>query len=145
MDRVKRICPVCSTPNPLEAQRCYECGSDIETSLPAIRGSKLPVSWREVGTSLALGATALAVRAGVNLLRGLLQQRTTRPSPLSKAPSQPRRPKRRPPSRDQEEQVPVPQPQVRVWGRRAWGMWRSDGASQWEQEEFFWASTGRGR
>jgi len=40
---------------------------------------------------------------------------------------------------------PAPQPQARMWGRRAWGMWRSDGDSHWEVEEFFWEEVGRAR
>jgi hypothetical protein len=145
MEKVKRICPVCSTANPLEAERCCECGADIERNLPAIRESKLPVPWKEVGASLALGATALAVRAGVHLLRGLLQERGARALPLSRLPSRLRQLKRRIPRRDQDHKAPVPRPQVRVWGRRVWGFWRSDGASQWEAEEFYWEGTGRGR
>jgi hypothetical protein len=146
MEKVKRMCPVCGTPNPLKADKCGECGADIERNLPAIRESKLPVPWREVGASLALGATALAVRAGVHLLRGLLQRRGAGPSPLSGMQSRLKQRKGQRPRRSEEEVIArTPQPHVSAWGRRAWGMWRSDGTSQWEAEEFFWERTGRTR
>jgi len=145
MEKVKRICPVCGTPNPLEAERCCECGAHIERNLPAIPESKLPVPWKEVGASLALGATAVAVRVGVQLVRGLLHRRGAGPSALSRAPSALRELRKHLPRRGKEEQALAPQPQVRVWGRRARGMWRSDGASQWEVEEVFWEGTARPR
>ena len=143
MERVKRICPVCGTANPLRSERCCECGADIERNLPAVRQSRLPAPWKDVGASLALGATALAVRAGVHLLRGLLQRRGARPSVPSRAQSPLSGIRRRLPRRGKEEQARAPQPRVRVWGHRAWGMWRSDGASHWEVEEVFWERRGR--
>jgi ribosomal protein L40E len=145
MEKVSRLCPVCGTANPLEAANCRECGSDVERDLPTVRESKLPVPWREVGAGLAVGATALALRAGVQLVRGLLQGRGRRTLSLSKGPSTLRELKKRLPLRGREEQAATSQPQIRMWGRRAWGVWRSDGASQWEVEEIQWEGTERAR
>lgn len=141
MARVKRICPVCGAANPLEAERCHECGVDIVRNLPAIQESKLPVPWKEVGASLALGVTVLALRAGLHLLRGLLEGRGAQPSPLSRARSPLSQLGRWLHRKGEMEEARFSQPQVRVWGRRAWGMWRSDGASHWKVEEFFWEQT----
>jgi len=145
MAQVKRICPLCGAANPLEEDSCLQCGADIERHLPAIRESQLPVPWKEVGASLALGVTALALRAGVQLVRALLPKRGAGPSLPGRAPSLLRRLQRQPPRPAQAEEARASQPQVRVWGRRAWGVWRSDGTSQWEVQEVFWEGTGRGR
>jgi hypothetical protein len=135
---VKRICPVCGAANPLEAERCFECGADIERNMPVIREGKLPVPWKEVGASLAVGAAALALRAGLHLLQGLLEKREAKPSPSDRALSPLSKLRRWLPRRGEEEEAHAPQPQIKVWGRRARGMWRSDGASHWEVEEFLW-------
>ena len=143
MERVKRICPACGAANPLDAKRCPECGADIERGLPAIPESKLPVPWKEVGASLALGLTALALRVGFHLLRGLVQKRGAKPSPLTRAPAPPSKLSRWLARRAEVQEARAPQPQVRVWGHRAWGMWHSDGSSHWQVEEFLWEASER--
>lgn len=110
---------------------------EVECTRPS--GERLPVPWKEVGASLALGAAVLAFKAGLRLMRQLLGRKAIG---LKKPPEQhtllrgvarwlPRR----------GEELHQTQPRVRIWGRRVWGIWRSDGASRWEFEEVFWEGT----
>jgi hypothetical protein len=80
MEKVKLICPVCGTGNPLEGRFCEKCGADMRRELPAIPETAPLVTWRRIGTTLALGAAALALELGLELLRRRLQK----PSPPSR-------------------------------------------------------------
>lgn len=74
---VERICQTCRYGNPVEAQFCNKCGTALERQLPAlpgranlvIAGRSLPVSWRQVGKTVAIGAAALAAEVGIAWLR----------------------------------------------------------------------------
>ncbi len=80
---VERICPQCQHGNPLENRYCGACGASIERQLPAplnssgsepitaitIAGHTLPVTWKQVGRTVAVGLTALAAEAGMAWLR----------------------------------------------------------------------------
>jgi hypothetical protein len=144
MERVRKICPQCGAANPMEADRCVECGATMRGSLPILRESKLPVPWKEVGASLALGAAALAMRAGWRLLQALLERRDVEPVSLRTASSavsslgawRPRRGER--PKRGEIQEAFPSEPQMRMWGRRVSGVRCGDGISHWEVEEFVW-------
>jgi hypothetical protein len=77
---VERICPRCRRGNPLDDRFCGECGAALQrlepgsalTSRPTaltIAGRQLPVTWQQLGRTVALGALALAVEAGLGWLR----------------------------------------------------------------------------
>ena len=85
---VERICPQCGTGNPLDDRFCGKCGATLERLLPAPRassplarlGSSLPVPWRDVGRTLAVGAAALVAEAGIAWLRRRIEQSGSPPS-----------------------------------------------------------------
>ncbi|HWQ15513.1 MAG TPA: zinc ribbon domain-containing protein, partial [Roseiflexaceae bacterium] len=74
---VERICPACEHGNPVTAHYCGACGAPLERLLPArriagqltIAGRDLPVTWRQVGRTVALGVAAVAAEAGIAWLR----------------------------------------------------------------------------
>jgi hypothetical protein len=74
---VERICPTCQHANPLDDRFCGKCGAALERQLPVRRadaaltlaGRQLPVSWQQVGKTLAISAAALAAEAGLAWLR----------------------------------------------------------------------------
>jgi hypothetical protein len=74
---VERICPACQHGNPVTDRYCGKCGVPLERLLPARRipgqitlaGRDLPVSWRQVGRTVALGAAALAAEVGIAMIR----------------------------------------------------------------------------
>jgi hypothetical protein len=138
MERVRRICPQCRAVNPLEADQCVECGAEMVGDLPVLRESRLPVPWKEVGASLALGAATLAVRAGWHLLQALLERRHAHPVSLGRVPSDGDSLAKRPAKRDAVRRTPAAEPRIRMWGRRVSGVRRGDGTSQWQVEEFVW-------
>jgi hypothetical protein len=74
MEKVKLICPVCGEGNPLEGRFCEKCGADMRSELPAISEAAPPITWRSVGAILAIGAVALALELGLELLRRRLQK-----------------------------------------------------------------------
>lgn len=136
MTAVKRLCPVCGAANAMERARCHACGADIQPQLPVPSGSNLPVPWKQVGTSLAVSASVLALRAGLHLARHLLE-RKTRPVGLREPTAIPINVRGRSPRRRPGHEPLRPQPRLRIWGRRAWRSWSSDGAGQAEVEEFY--------
>ena len=138
MNSLKRLCPACGAANALEMELCRVCGAEVKSNLPVPIGERLPVPWKEVGASLAVGAGALALRAGLHLAKHLVERKASSSIQLgarSGVPSQVRRWLSR---RGQAEKVPPAQPQIRFWGRRVRGSWRSDGAGQMEVEEVYW-------
>ncbi len=74
---VERICPTCQHGNPLNERYCGKCGAALERQLPArvgdapltIAGRQLPVTWQQLGKTVALSAAALAAEAGLAWLR----------------------------------------------------------------------------
>ncbi|MBC8163090.1 MAG: zinc ribbon domain-containing protein [Roseiflexaceae bacterium] len=79
---VERICPACQSANPLDDRFCGKCGGPLERQVLARRGGgaltiagrSLPVTWRQVGKTAALGAAALVAEAGLIWLRRRLEQ-----------------------------------------------------------------------
>ena len=138
MTSVKRLCPACGVANSLERETCHTCGADMRSHLPVPAGERLPVPWRQVGTSLAVGAGALALRAGVHVVRHLLERKAARSLSLRERSALPGKVGRWLSRREQTQAAPRPQAQVRAWGQRLRGRWSSDGASQLEVEEFYW-------
>jgi hypothetical protein len=74
---VERICPACQHANPVDDRFCGKCGAPMERQLPARRGDtrltvagrNLPVTWQQLGKTVALSAAALAAEAGLAWLR----------------------------------------------------------------------------
>ena len=79
---VERICPACQHGNPLDDRYCGKCGVPLERQVLARRGEgaltiaghHLPVTWRQVGKTAALGAAALVAEVGMVWLRRKLAQ-----------------------------------------------------------------------
>ena len=138
MAGMKRLCPECGVPNTMESEICKACGADMRSHLPMPLGQNAPVPWKEIGSSLAVGAGVLALRAGLHLARHLLERRATGPTALRKPAPVPTKAQRWLPRRRKAEEAASTQPQVRVWGQRVWGRWSSDGSSHVEVEEFDW-------
>jgi hypothetical protein len=86
---VERICPACRYGNTVESHYCNKCGAPLEQLVPANQeshalmriGRNLPVNWRQLGTTVALGAAALAAEAGLAWLR----RRAEAPAPAALA------------------------------------------------------------
>jgi len=131
MVSVKRLCPECGAANSLDRYKCNACGADMRSNLPVPAGERLPVPWKQVGTSLAVGAGALALRAGVQVVRHLLERKAARSLQLREQTGRLSR-------RQETEKAPRPTAQIRVWGQRLRGRLDRDGASQLEVEEFYW-------
>jgi len=79
---VERVCPACQHGNPLDDFYCGKCGVPLERQVLARRGEgaltiagyHLPVTWRQVGKTAALGAAALVAEVGMVWLRRKLAQ-----------------------------------------------------------------------
>src|SRR5688500_8174764 len=91
---VERICPGCQHGNPLDDRFCGKCGAALERQLPARRGESrlvvagrnLPVTWQQLGKTVALSAAALAAEAGLAWLRRRLEAGgPTQPISLAKS------------------------------------------------------------
>lgn len=89
---VERICPACQHGNPLDDRFCGSCGAALERQLPmrpaesrlALAGRSLPVTWRQLGKTVALSAAAFAAEAGLLWLRRRME---AGPAVVSPAPS----------------------------------------------------------
>jgi hypothetical protein len=74
---IERICPACQHGNPLDDRFCGACGAALERQLPmrrpesrlAVAGRNLPVTWQQLGKTVALSAAALAAEVGLAWLR----------------------------------------------------------------------------
>jgi hypothetical protein len=100
----------------------------MESSWPVPAGERYPVPWKEVGTSLAVGAGVLALRAGLGLAKHLLERRASSPLELKGWLA----------GREAEAEPPQPSRKLTVKGWRMWGSWSSDGARHLEVEEIHW-------
>jgi hypothetical protein len=138
MASLDRLCPVCGAANALERIKCHACGADMMRTLPVPLGERLPAPWKEVGASLAVGAGVLALKVGLGLMRSLLERKVARPIALQRRTSVPIKVRRGTLQHGEAEEAPRARSQVRVWGRRMRGRWRSDGEGQLEVEEFYW-------
>jgi hypothetical protein len=78
---VERICPACQQANPIDDRFCGKCGAPMERQLPArvfdtrltIAGHNLPVTWQQLGKTVAISAAALAADVGLAWLRRRLE------------------------------------------------------------------------
>lgn len=100
---VERICPACQHGNPVSDNYCGKCGAQLERLLPArrthdhltIAGRDLPVTWRQVGRTMALGVAAIAAEAGIAMLRRYVEGGPSTPATtalarrLTNTPSRP--------------------------------------------------------
>jgi hypothetical protein len=99
---VERICPACQHGNPVDDRFCGKCGAPMERQLPARRGDtrltvagrNLPVTWQQLGKTVALSAAALAAEAGLAWLRRRLEAGPSaapatlaRPAPAANVPA----------------------------------------------------------
>ena len=74
---VERICPACQQANPIDDRFCGKCGVPLERQLPirladtrlTIAGRNLPITWQQLGKTVALSAAALAADIGLAWLR----------------------------------------------------------------------------
>jgi Double zinc ribbon len=74
---VERICPACQQANPIDDRFCGKCGAPLERQLPVrladtrltIAGRNLPITWQQLGKTVALSAAALAADVGLAWLR----------------------------------------------------------------------------
>ena len=74
---VERICPACQQANPIDDRFCGKCGVPLERQLPVrltdtrltIAGRNLPITWQQLGKTVALSAAALAADVGLAWLR----------------------------------------------------------------------------
>ncbi len=74
---IERICPACRQGNPLDDRFCGKCGAALERQLPmrrpesrlAVVGRNLPVTWQQLGKTVALSVAAMAAEAGLAWLR----------------------------------------------------------------------------
>lgn len=138
MAGVKRLCPECGMANSLDRYTCHACGADMRANLPVPSEERLPVPWKQVGTSLAVGAGALALRAGVHVMRHLLERKAARSMQPRAQTGQSNEVGKWLSRRQETEDAPRPAAQVRVWGRRLRGRLDRDGARELEVEEFYW-------
>ena len=98
---VERICLACQHGNPLDDRYCGKCGAPLERQVLARRsegtltigGRELPVTWRQVGRTAAIGAAALAAEVGLAWLRHKVEggsppalAKTAKLAPLAKQP-----------------------------------------------------------
>jgi hypothetical protein len=93
---VERICPACRYGNTVDSHYCSKCGTALERIVPASRaptqastaitiaGRMLPVRWRQIGTTVAVGAAALAAEAGIAWLRRRIEAGAATPGPLAR-------------------------------------------------------------
>lgn len=138
MSNTKRLCPVCGAANPMTRDRCEVCSADMRSNLPVPLGARLPVPWKQVGASLAVSAGALALRAGLRLARDVLERKAIKAIQRRERADAPKALTRWLPRRKEATEAAPPQPQVRVWGKRVWRRWSSDGTSDLAVEEVYW-------
>lgn len=85
---VERICPACQHGNPVNDHYCGKCGAALERLLPArrsehqltIAGRDLPVTWGQVGRTVAIGVAALAAEVGLAMVRRYVEGGRAEPS-----------------------------------------------------------------
>ena len=104
---VERICPACQQANPIDDRFCGKCGVPLERQLPVrladtrltIAGRNLPITWQQLGKTVALSAAALVADVGLAWLRRRIEAgpsaaptalaRNIPATPAAAAPGQP--------------------------------------------------------
>ncbi len=137
---VERICPACQHGNTLESRYCNRCGGALERQLPvrvgesrlAVAGRQLPVTWQQLGKTVALSAAALAAEVGLAWLRNRVESgRRAEIAPLLK-----------PAARGGNEAI-VPAPRqggsiVTIISQRVVEIWDSGDGERRVVERTFW-------
>ncbi len=77
---VQRVCPHCGAAYPVLEPRCPRCGRSPD-AVPAPTRSQLPALLARAAVPIAVGVVGLAARAGVAILRGLLERALLPASP----------------------------------------------------------------
>jgi len=85
---VERICPTCQHGNSIDDRFCGKCGAPLERQMLARRpesrltvaGRNLPVTWQQLGKTVALSAAALAAEVGLAWLRRRIEAGPDAPS-----------------------------------------------------------------
>src|SRR6185503_5861970 len=85
---VERICPTCQHGNPIDDRFCGKCGAPLERQMLARRpasqltvaGRNLPVTWQQLGKTVALSAAALVAEVGLAWLRRRIEGGPAAPS-----------------------------------------------------------------
>jgi hypothetical protein len=113
---VERVCPVCQTGNPIEAEQCVECRALLDQPLVhqpqrslTRRMPALPARWERAGKAVALGAVALAVEVGAAWLQ---HRNNAKAAPLA---------------RQTNTVEPVTSPRRFVARQRVWETFEQDG------------------
>ena len=137
---VERICPACQHGNPLESRYCGKCGGTLERQLPArlaegrlvLAGRQLPVTWQQLGKTVALSAAALAAEVGFAWLRSRMESgRSAAPAPLAKTTPAPR-------AGDPQVITPPPGNAVTIISQRVIEIWDSGDGHRRIEERAFW-------
>jgi hypothetical protein len=123
MPAVRRICPHCHEPYPLEANSCPHCGQSAEPLAPASAHRQLSAIVARAALPVALGLAGIVTRAGLAFLRGVLARA------LSPAPADL-------PARPQSRSHTV----VRVWQERE--VKDASGRHIWERIHQRWEISG---
>lgn len=81
---VERICPECRSSQSLTAHYCATCGAQLERFLPVPARQWLPARIKQqlhhpVVKGVAMGAMALVVEVGINVLRHMVTNRISQP------------------------------------------------------------------
>jgi hypothetical protein len=127
MASVDRICANCGTVNPIANSRCSNCGTNL-INLPALRDeTRLPVLKSPGVLAIALGASALIARVGVQILTRAIAPAVWK---LAKRAVKPKVPDS-PAATDDEK------PDVVIRGWRAWSV-RSGEKHSSGEERFEW-------
>jgi hypothetical protein len=141
---VERICPACQHGNPLDDRFCGKCGAPLERQLPARRtdapltlaGRSLPVTWKQLGRTVALSAAALAAEAGLAWLRRRVEN-----GPPS-APLAQTRPAQAPKSVAETTALAVPASNVvTIVSQRVVEIWDAGDGARRVVERTFWRRT----
>jgi hypothetical protein len=75
---IERICPACRFGNTIDSHYCNKCGSSLErlvlakpeaTTALTLARHNLPINWKQLGTTVAIGAAAMAAEVGLAWLR----------------------------------------------------------------------------
>lgn len=139
---IERICPACQHGNPLNDRYCGKCGVPLERQLPARRdaapmvvaGHQLPVTWQQLGRTVALSVAALAAEAGMSWLRRKIEA-----GPAALPTSLARRSSAAPPA-DTSTKSPVGSV-ITIVSQRVIEVWESADGKKQISERHFWRRT----
>lgn len=140
---VERICAACQHGNPLDDRFCGKCGAPLERQLPArradaplaIAGRNLPVTWQQLGKTVALSVAAVAAEAGLAWLRKRIESGPTASAPLARSA-----PSTRPAETTALARGPVGSV-VTIVSQRVIEIWEGEDGRRQINERHFWRRT----